>query len=562
MDTDHNSSETSKQKRHRLKITPEKLEEYQQRIMGKSLARKTATLEATRHKGDPSHFYDDDVVTAISEEMTDRLTVIPVLGDLIRFLGGVLRRRPDLTAEEFIQRGLDLLFAEDVHRRDIANLTRISSVDSNLVVPFMNGGPAGENWDNSQDGFFDWIDNKSNDSILGVELGFKADDYGQRVAGKLIQKKKSNPNMYIGILIDGFVSIIMQKLPKTMQAFEQNTLAMIKQMSDAGIDVIVNSSFDPFSDDFFAANHIKLWVFDARIAFFGGIGIETQFQTRMYDEMDMTQGQFVNVLSLIALLLMKSQRSYDNPLLGARKHDDLTRDSVLNRFIRKPETSGNIKMTVEMDVPGYVQDARNEYVRLLSRTDIQEIYLIAPYFSNHKVARALVRTAEAMNNKFGVAKQGARIHVIFPTKQENMIIADVSKYYAHYLRNNPIVETLEYQFQEGDQSFDMLHAKQLVLVLNRPSENWTKYVKFGGSYNPAGRAQNMWELNAVQIMGEWKQSDEGPGAPSLNPIRDYLNNVVRVLVKDCTRPFPWGQVNYKLSITERLAMFIAKSLWF
>ena len=33
------------------------------------------------------------------------------------------------------------------------------------------------------------IDNKSHESILGVELGFKADDYGLAVAQHLIAKK-------------------------------------------------------------------------------------------------------------------------------------------------------------------------------------------------------------------------------------------------------------------------------------------------------------------------------------------------------------------------------------
>lgn len=564
----------------------ERLLDHQNKILQKCIYRKIAELAATQWKGDPNHVYDDDVVSAISEEAADRITVIPVIGDFIRFLGGILGRRRELTAEEFLDRGLELLFADHVHRQDVAELTKIGPVRMNQVVPFMNGGPAGENWDKGANGFFDWINNKSRDSILGVELGFKADDYGLKVANLLIQKKRANPDMYIGILIDGFVSIMMQKAPQTLQQFEQNTLTMIKKMSDAGIDVTINSSFDPLSDDFFAANHIKLWIFDGEAAFFGGIGIETQFQTRMYDEMDLTQGRFVNILTLIALLLIKSQRAYDNPLLGAKKHDPLTKEEVLNRFIRKPEVEGNTWMKVMMDVPGYVQDAHDEYVRLLKRKDISEIYIIAPYFSDHKVARALVRTADKMSKKvrdenFRRTRYASdsgnpppaesitlgpsdekRIHVVFPKKQENMIIADVSKYYAHYLRDNPIVETRQYTVQMQDQTFNMLHAKQMVLVVKDKTKNRTKYVKFGGSYNPAGRAQNMWELNAVQVVGDWNQSDEGPESAETNPIRDYLNNVVKVLVEEYTEPFPWGTVDYKLSLRERIAMYIAKSLWF
>ena len=48
----------------------------------------------------------------------------------------------------------------------------------------------------------------------------------------------------------------------------------------------------------------------------------------------------------------------------------------------------------------------------------------------------------------------------------------------------------------------------MILVLKDESRVWTKYVKFGGSYNPAGRAQNMWEINAVSINRRWEDSDE------------------------------------------------------
>jgi hypothetical protein len=39
----------------------------------------------------------------------------------------------------------------------------------------------------------------------------------------------------------------------------------------------------------------------------------------------------------------------------------------------------------------------------------------------------------------------------------------------------------------------------MILVLKDESGGWTKYVKFGGIYNPAGRAQNMWEMLSVLI---------------------------------------------------------------
>jgi hypothetical protein len=86
-------------------------------------------------------------------------------------------------------------------------------------------------------------------------------------------------------------------------------------------------------------------------------------------------------------------------------------------------------------------------------------------------------------------------------------------------------------------------------------------VKFGGSYNPAGRAHNMWEMNVRSINGSWDVSDEGPDAPAENPIRDYLNNVLKVVVTKYSEPFPWGQANVKLSAIERLFMKLSQLIW-
>ena len=76
----------------------------------------------------------------------------------------------------------------------------------------------------------------------------------------------------------------MQKPPATLTDFERNTIWMIHGMRKAGINVFDNDSWNPLSADFLAANHIKLWIFDGRLAFIGGIGIESQFRTLLYDE--------------------------------------------------------------------------------------------------------------------------------------------------------------------------------------------------------------------------------------------------------------------------------------
>jgi hypothetical protein len=182
---------------------------------------------------------------------------------------------------------------------------------------------------------------------------------------------------------------------------------------------------------------------------------------------------------------------------------------------------------------------------------------MAPYFSDHKVAKSLVMAANKLRKKMADEKMSQlyidspdkfskkeiaqllhkdlenskKIHVIFPKKQENRIIADVSKYYAYYLRDNPIVETRQFYTEVNSPKFEMLHAKQMIVVLRDQSKNWTKYVKFGGSYNPAGRAQNMWDLNAIMYNGTWSESDESSySSVKENPIKNYLDKVMKAVV--------------------------------
>ena len=137
-----------------------------------------------------------------------------------------------------------------------------------------------------------------------------------------------------------------------------------------------------------------------------------------------------------------------------------------------------------------------------------------------------------------------RIHVVFPKKQENAIIEEVSRYYAYMLKDNPIVDTRQYVAIVGDKKFEMLHAKQMVVVLHDDKKNWTKYVKFGGSYNPAGRAHNMWELNAVTFNKSWQESDD---VFLDNPIKKYLDDVMKVVVQEYSEAFPWGNADFKIS---------------
>ncbi len=454
----------------------------------------------------------------------------------------------------------------------------------------MNGAPSDQHWNISDNGFYDWLDKKSQESIFGVELGFKADDYGLEVSNKLISRKRRNPELNISLLIDGFVSYLMSKKPEQkaeFTAFENNTISMINNMRKDGIKVYVNDSWNPLSSDFLAANHVKLWIFDEIAAFCGGIGIESQFREILYDEMDLIEGPLVGIITILALLLINNQ----TPQFQAVSKNNWITKEKLQRIYEKNYgiSRGLVNMKVCMNFPGYVQDAQHEYISLLNHQDLKEVYIMAPYFSDDRIARALVVAAERLRARLKRSRSRSRsrtgthrhyapgndssstniddnskkIHVIFPKKQENLIIEEASKYYAYYLRDNPVVETRQFYFEDKDNAvkYEMLHAKQMVVVLENEKRNWTKYVKFGGSYNPAGRAHTMWEMNVRSINGSWDVSDEGPDAPAHNPIRDYLNNVLKIVVTKYSEPFPWGQASVKLSAIERLFMKLSQIIW-
>ena len=583
--------------RFRLPNNKEKSEkkiEQNQRLRGKIESKtiqrwrelKSRKLMTTGRVGEPGHFYDDDVTTTISEEFTDKITAIPLIGDIIRFLGGILKNRKEIDPLELEKIVLNKIKSDtNISRKEIATLVKILPIAGNTMVPFMNGGPAGENWNKSTCGFYDWIDNMTTQFIIGIELGFKADDYGREVSKKLIEKKRLNPSIYIGILIDGFASIFLQKPASELDEFQNNTLTMINDMKKVGIDIKVNDSWNPLSSDFLAANHIKLWLFDGKVAFFGGIGIESQFRTTLYDEMDLVRGPFVKILTLVALLLMSNQRNILDRTDNIRQIHELTADQIKKEFLPEMQNEGNITLKLSMNVPGYVQDAQNDYVGLLTKNDLQEIYIMAPYFSDDKIARGLIRAADRLCDKLRkekilqikaagnnlsdkeieeIVKQelelDKRIHVVFPKKQENAIIEEVSRYYAYMLRKNPIVETRQFSTLLDNTKYDMLHAKQMVVVLHDEIKGWKKYVKYGGSYNPAGRAQNMWELNAVAFENSWEESDDILAKD--NHIKNYLESVMKPVLEKYSEPFPWGEVNIQISLWEKFKMKLSQILWF
>ena len=232
------------------------LEKSSPRLYDIFRTRKFWKLEAQGIKGDPDHYYDDDVAQTLAEEFLDRISVLHLIGDILRSLGGVLGSRPKIDAKKLYEQTFQkILYDKKISRHDVACLTDVSPIGNNSIQPYMNGGPIGENWNTAPGGLYDSISN-SKESIIGIELGFKADEYGKKVSRLLIQKKRDNPEMYMGLLIDGFVSIVMSDT-NPFDEFKIDTKKMIDEMMDAKIDVRINDSWNPASLDFLAVNHVK-----------------------------------------------------------------------------------------------------------------------------------------------------------------------------------------------------------------------------------------------------------------------------------------------------------------
>jgi hypothetical protein len=89
-------------------------------------------------------YYDDDVVTTLSEEIFDRVRVKPLIGDIIRAFTSAIKRK-SLRSAEFIQVAVKRIVSKErISRNDISELTKITPVYGNILMPFMNGGPAGK----------------------------------------------------------------------------------------------------------------------------------------------------------------------------------------------------------------------------------------------------------------------------------------------------------------------------------------------------------------------------------------------------------------------------------
>jgi hypothetical protein len=56
------------------------------------------------------------------------------------------------------------------------------------------------------------------------------------------------------------------------------------------------------------------------------MGMESQFRTLLYDEMDYVQGPFLNILTMMALLLLTNQKGHADPEVNVELSNEKGRD--------------------------------------------------------------------------------------------------------------------------------------------------------------------------------------------------------------------------------------------
>jgi len=72
-------------------------------------------------------------------------------------------------------------------------------------------------------------------------------------------------------------------------------------------------------------------------------------------------------------------------------------------FNSNSSIDGDITLKLSMNIPGYIQDAHHDYINLLLMDDIDEIFIMAPYFSDDKIARALITAPTRFIKNFPLA---------------------------------------------------------------------------------------------------------------------------------------------------------------
>lgn len=80
---------------------------------------------------DERKIYDDDLVEVISEEFSDRIRVVPIIGDIIRALNLVLRRRK-LSFSHLLNICVGKVNSDSrLTKFDIAKVTKIRTITGN-----------------------------------------------------------------------------------------------------------------------------------------------------------------------------------------------------------------------------------------------------------------------------------------------------------------------------------------------------------------------------------------------------------------------------------------------
>jgi cardiolipin synthase A/B len=191
--------------------------------------------------------------------------------------------------------------------------------------------------------------------------------------------------------------------------------ALFRQLVEAGVQVVAHDGifvarsgeigsrhFEPAAEDLLHFDHRKMAVFDGKVGYVGGSGIEDHYNDeRFYDVMCRVTGPIVAQLQLVFLASWRHQGgavTADDEAIAAwfpQETQDVPVDAALH-----------VPTTVLWNVPGTGHHPISDAIETSIETARERIDIVNPYISNRAILSRLLEAAE----------RGVKVRLLAPGK--------------------------------------------------------------------------------------------------------------------------------------------------
>jgi len=239
------------------------------------------------------------------------------------------------------------------------------------------------------------------DHIHLLIYGYKAGDIGETFLTALADKVKEG--VEVRLAVDAIGSEV-----------DFGSKDLYRRLREAGVEVVAHDGivvvrsgelgdrgFKPHGEDLLHFDHRKMAVFDGRIGYVGGSGIEDHYNDeRFYDVMCRVEGPIVAQLQSVFLLSWRHHggAAPDDPALTRYFPPDVLKIS--------PDASFQAPTTVLWNVPGTGHHPISDAIERALEDAADQIHIVNPYISN----RAILERIHA------AALRGVKVRLIAPGK--------------------------------------------------------------------------------------------------------------------------------------------------